>query len=77
MRGIEIRQFTHSAEIKREIPFCTRKRSETYIFPQYLAVNVSIYLEHTKFQQVIESVIELSYTVEYLNTQMLNRLSDP
>ena len=28
--GIEIRQFTHSPEIKREIPFCTRKRSETY-----------------------------------------------
>ena len=30
--GIEIRQFTHSPEIKREIPFCTRKRSETYGF---------------------------------------------
>ena len=30
MHGIEIRQFTHSAEIKRETPFCTRKRSETY-----------------------------------------------
>ena len=29
--GIEIRQFTHSLEIKREIPFCTRKRSETYV----------------------------------------------
>ena len=35
MRGIEIRQFTHSAEIKREIPFCTRKRSETYSFKCY------------------------------------------
>ena len=33
--GIEIRQFTHSAEIKREIPFCTRKRSETYIYVQF------------------------------------------
>ena len=32
MHGIEIRQFTHSAEIKRETPFCMRKRSETYIF---------------------------------------------
>ena len=28
--GIQIRQFTHRPEIKREIPFCTRKRSETY-----------------------------------------------
>ena len=33
--GIEIRQFTHSAEIKREIPFCTRKRSETYVFTRF------------------------------------------
>ena len=28
--GIEIRQFTHSAEIKREIPFCTCKRILEY-----------------------------------------------
>ena len=32
---MEIRQFTHSAEIKREIPFCTRKRSETYIICRF------------------------------------------
>ena len=28
--GIEIRQFTHSAEIKREIPFCMRKQILKY-----------------------------------------------
>ena len=28
--GIEIRQFAHSAEIKREIPFCTPKRILEY-----------------------------------------------
>ena len=28
--GIEIRQFTHSAEIKQEIPFCTRKQILEY-----------------------------------------------
>ena len=41
MHGIEIRQFTHSVEIKRETPFCTRKRSETYAKDQSKAGQMS------------------------------------
>ena len=61
MRGIEIRQFTHSAEIKREIPFFTRKRSETYIL-ENISLSLSlVYFKREENDNISSPELELVY----------------
>ena len=65
MHGIEIRQFTHSVEIKRETPFCTRKRSETYIYVTLHAEHVPNFMNIMIISPLLEGKLISEWNVRH------------